>query len=214
MFFTGRTDEEVEAGKDYLDQLIEEIHPEGVPRNIKQAPVSNWSDSYSLQDFQGTWGEQVWAAGCWYGFLKPENNTEEIWKDINRHIAKGIQESGPYLLPDVEFWGGRIKETKWNETAFPHRDAVFNLGVLLQIPADTEDAEAVFQEHFHKVNQWWPKVEQYLQGSFVNYPMVAMEARDYPRVYWGDNLPRLVDIKRRVDPQNAFRFPLSVPMHL
>jgi FAD/FMN-containing dehydrogenase len=211
LVYSGRDESEMAAGPKLLDNLLQRLIPQDSSFNVTNADLK-WSDSYHAQF--SSWGIETWAAGCWYGFMMPENNTHEIWKDIIQHISKGVEESSPYLAPDIELWGGKIRDTRWNETAFPHRSAVFNVGVLLNIPVDLMDAEKVFKEHVAKVNAWWPKVKQYLTGSYVNYPTVSLRNDEYPHVYWGDNLPRLVNIKRRVDPLNSFQFPMSVPMEL
>ena len=36
--------------------------------------------------------------------------------------------------------------------------------------------------------------------------------KDYQHDYWGDNLERLVHVKNKYDPDNLFKFPMSVPM--
>lgn len=146
-----------------------------------------------------------------------------------RHFDQGLiiqqksntdnSDRGPYLWPDVELWGGAIHQVPANATAFPHRAAVYNVGVLLMVPHDDPNAETVFQQEFHSVDRWWPKVAQHLTGSYINYPSVSLLENNndndyeyqYAHVYWGDNLPRLVRIKQRYDPDNIFRFPMSVP---
>jgi FAD/FMN-containing dehydrogenase len=48
--------------------------------------------------------------------------------------------------------------------------------------------------------------------SFQNF--VDGAETDYLRAYYGANLGRLVEIKRRYDPGNLFRFPQSIPLSL
>ena len=49
----------------------------------------------------------------------------------------------------------------------------------------------------------------YTQGAYVNY--VDSQIPDALRAYYGANLERLVEVKRRYDPDNLFHFPQSIP---
>lgn len=109
--------------------------------------------------------------------------------------------------------GGAIKDPLPNATAFPHRSAIYNVGVLLIVNTDENDdeAEAIFQRESAAVNAWWPRVAQYLTGSYLNYPTASLGA-DYPTAFWGNNLSRLRQVKQKYDPDNVFSFPMSVPL--
>ena len=47
-------------------------------------------------------------------------------------------------------------------------------------------------------------------GAYVGY--ADPELRGYAHAYWGDNLARLSQIKKKYDPNNLFSFPQSVPL--
>jgi hypothetical protein len=48
----------------------------------------------------------------------------------------------------------------------------------------------------------------YVRGSYINVPDSSINDL---RTYYGDNLARLQQIKRKYDPQNVFRFEQSIP---
>lgn len=211
LIYSGRNDQEFEGSAQYVETLVHELLPSGATPAATNISDMEWTAMFDA--FDSNWSPDAHAVGCWYGFLLPENNTAEVWQDIMQHISTAAHNSpGGVLLPDIELWGGAIHNVPWNATAFPYRSAIFNVGVLLTIPEDEPNAAQLFREESAKVNEWWPKVAQYLTGSYVNYPTTSLLQQDYAQVYWGDNLPRLVDTKRQVDPQNAFEFPMSVPM--
>jgi FAD/FMN-containing dehydrogenase len=47
-------------------------------------------------------------------------------------------------------------------------------------------------------------------ASYVNYCDLDLE--DFAAASWGDNLDRLVAVKRQYDPENVFRHAQSVPL--
>jgi FAD/FMN-containing dehydrogenase len=219
--WSGRNESEAQQGDVVLHDLVQSLLESPMqPINVKQGSIS-WTETFGANKTADTdldWGEAVWAAGCWTGFLLPENNTVDVWNDILRHMEIGLTASQPYLFPDIELWGGAIHRTHTTATAFPYRSAIYNVGVLLMIPVNETNATAVFEQESMKVNQWWYKIDQYLTGSYVNYPTISLldheDKNNYAKVFWGENLPRLVKIKQRYDPDNVFRFPMSVPLQL
>ena len=58
------------------------------------------------------------------------------------------------------------------------------------------------------VRQMRTAMQPYTQGAYVNY--VDSDLTDPLQEYYGPNLPRLRDVKRRYDPDNVFNFPQSI----
>jgi FAD/FMN-containing dehydrogenase len=177
--------------------------------NASKVRTANNPEDSSSASFD--WGSRVWAAQAWCGFLLPENNTRAVWNEIVQYLERGLNESS-YLQPDIELWGGAISDVASNATAFVHRSAVYNVGVLLTVPPDLDNAEQVFQEQSARVNAWWPDVAKHLTGVYVNYPMASLSSEEYPRAYWGKNLERLIQIKQQYDVENYFAYEQSIPM--
>jgi FAD/FMN-containing dehydrogenase len=211
ILWSGKDDFDMEGSDAYIQDLVDSILSPDDERVEYEVKFFSWSGMASATYYSLP---QVWAASCWTGFLHSENNTEMVWLDIMDIITSGVIKSSPYLLPDVELWGGAIEIVPWNETAFPYRSAIYNLGVILVIPADEPNAQQIYEEQTAIIDAWWPNVAKYLTGSYVNYPMKSLGSSDYARVYWGDNLERLVHVKKQYDPDNLFTFPLAVPVEL
>lgn len=200
-----------------LDQSEHRFQKELAPllpaSSYKEVPyrVFDWVEAtHNFSDTPG-YSTHVYAEQAWQGFLMPANNTQEVWDDIVLLLEKIVQEC-PDVHPHIELWGGAINDIPHNETAFAYRDALFNVGVQLYVLAETDKDS--FEKQQKKVNQWWPSVAQYLDGAYVNYPMNSLEEDEYPRLYWGSHLERLVEVKREYDPLNIFRYEQSMPLEV
>lgn len=239
--WTGQNQSKVDEGLSFVyDQVLPAVlPPTAVQKNRTQIydETFEWGDITASpapkksqappvrEDGRGqnvpAWGQRVWRAKCWTGFLHPVNNTLPIWKQMIHTMNGGIQhindELGKeILLPDIELWGGAMNHAAaWNETAFPHRSAIFNVGVLLIVPVEEKNPLELYEKVTLHVRSWWPDISQFLTGSYVNYPDIDLvENKAYLDVYYGANLPRLIDVKKRYDPENIFEFPMSIPTNL
>jgi FAD/FMN-containing dehydrogenase len=211
MIWWDASDDEARDGEAYLNDLLIWVLGGSSNDGTTAQSVSHqvfhttWDELYRPSSLTAAaWGSSVYAAACWTGFLLPINNTRAVWDEILSIIDAHVDDR--YLLPDIELWGGSISTIRnHHETAFPYRDAIYNVGVLLLVQ---EDNPELYDEKVAAVDIWWPSVARHLQGTYVNYPMRNAS----PELMWGDHLPRLTELKRRYDPDHLFRQPLGVPM--
>ena len=103
--------------------------------------------------------------------------------------------------------GGAMSRIAPTDTAVWHRSTKF----VVQY-----DAYWTAPEDGRKTLDWIidfrREMEAYTVGAYVNY--ADDHLKDPLHQYYGDNLARLVEIKRRWDPDNVFHFPQSVPRTL
>jgi len=105
-------------------------------------------------------------------------------------------------------YGGAINQVAANETAFVHRNAVscaqYSITYASTAPSQTTvSAASAWLQDLHQV------FEPASQGSYQNYidPTLA----DWQQAYYGSNLPRLRQVKRKYDPDDVFHFAQSIP---
>ena len=65
------------------------------------------------------------------------------------------------------------------------------------------------RERTRWINNFYYELQPYLHGAYINCP-----DRELPYAleeYYGENLPRLREIKTQYDPENIFRYQQSIP---
>jgi FAD/FMN-containing dehydrogenase len=99
----------------------------------------------------------------------------------------------------VEDFHGAVTRVAQTATAYPHREPGYNLLLISQWtdPADTDAGIAWARETFDALSGFMA------DRSYTNY----LTGDDYDRVRqaFGPNYERLVELKRRYDPDNLFR---------
>jgi FAD/FMN-containing dehydrogenase len=103
--------------------------------------------------------------------------------------------------------GAVLNPAAAGRSAFAHRDSLFCVEYLGHWHDQGDDAKhltwlAGIREDMH---------EFMTGGAYVNSP--DRDLPDYLHAYYGDNLPRLTDVKRRYDPGEVFSFEQSIPTH-
>ncbi|MBV9392371.1 MAG: BBE domain-containing protein, partial [Verrucomicrobia bacterium] len=94
---------------------------------------------------------------------------------------------------------GAVSRIGRNETAFSYRDAKWST-VIVGVDPDPANTE--------KITNWtkdyWAALHPYsLGGAYVNFMMD--EGLDRIKATYRDNYDRLVEMKRKYDPENFFR---------
>jgi FAD/FMN-containing dehydrogenase len=100
-------------------------------------------------------------------------------------------------------WGGAINRVARADTAFVHRDALFLLSL------DTSWAENDSPTTVDANLRWLAGLREALapyvsDEAYQNF--IDPDLPDWRTAYYGDNYPRLVEIKKRVDPEGFFTF--------
>lgn len=111
---------------------------------------------------------------------------------------------GPFSMVGIEPLGGAIGRVARDATAFPHRDAAYNLGIWAGWTDPADDARTI---------GWTRALHDALTpygtgGAYVNY--LPADDLDRRAVAFGPNADRLREVERRFDPDGLFR-PAQVP---
>ncbi len=107
-------------------------------------------------------------------------------------------------------YGGAINRIKPAETAFVHRDK------LACIQATYSWTGATPTSLISAGEEWLTWLGGHVfnpaTGAYQNY--IDPTLTDWQRAYYGENLERLVKVKRRYDPEDRFSFAQSIPLSL
>jgi FAD/FMN-containing dehydrogenase len=107
------------------------------------------------------------------------------------------REPGTYRELNFIPWGGAYNRPDEWATAFAHRDQLYLLEHVQQVPAGRIDAW---------VDESWAVVRPHGSGRvYPNFPNPDLD--DPMPAYHGANLPRLRELKQRYDPDRFFHFP-------
>ncbi|WP_299222754.1 FAD-binding oxidoreductase [uncultured Aquimarina sp.] len=113
--------------------------------------------------------------------------------------------------------GGAIQD--FTEGPFPYRAKDF----LLQFQAWWSDPKDSNTEKYIKwIEDFRTALQPHVEGAFINFPDASLVNQsdttkgriELLQYYYGDNLPKLIEIKKQVDPENLFSFGMSIPTEI
>jgi len=123
--------------------------------------------------------------------------------------ALGNEVSGVGGGITFDSYGGVINQVGVGDTAFVHRDAIACAQYSVTYPSANPSPSVVAGAHL-----WLAQTEDafapYAQGSYQNY--IDPKLPNWAQAYYGDNLPRLRQVKKSYDPDNFFHFAQSIPL--
>jgi FAD/FMN-containing dehydrogenase len=98
--------------------------------------------------------------------------------------------------------GGASSRVAPDATAYPHRDAAFNFGIMYigDDPAGNAGGQAAVREYY-------AAMQPHMAGFYTN---LNEDSADRTRGNYGTNYPRLVGLKNRYDPTNLFRLNANI----
>ena len=103
---------------------------------------------------------------------------------------------GAFTFAYFESLGGAVSRVASDATAFPHRDATCDYHILAGWPGEEEDASVM-----QWVRDFHGEMAQFSSGGvYVN--LLGEDEGQRIREAYGVNYDRLVELKRRWDPQN------------
>ena len=121
-------------------------------------------------------------------------------------VADPVLDLGDHATINFLSLGGAVADLAAGETAFVHRSARMECQFLGYAIGDRP---AAFEANARWIRGCYADVAPGLAtggaGCYTNYADGDLAEEEYPGLYWGGNYARLQSVKRRVDPDHAFK---------
>lgn len=127
------------------------------------------------------------------GFLK--DVSDDAIETIVTH-SKSI--TSPISVVLLEFYGGAATRISPDATAFRHRQEEFDLVIISNWSNPSED-----EQHIAWTRNFWNAMEPFSSNT-VYMNALGVEGEQRVREAYGQNYDRLIELKRKYDPQNIF----------
>ncbi len=184
------------GSEEELRQLLEPLQ-EAVPPKTAEFQSISWIEAVCF--FAGTpLRQDKFKNSSAYGY-------EPLSHEALSVLIRNLQTApGPSNVLSLDAYGGQIRRVPESATAFPHRKSLF---VMHYQSYWQQDADA--EKNIKWIEGFRRSMLPYTRGAYCNYCDSAI--RDWPRAYFESNLPRLIRVKQKYDPENLFSFEQSIP---
>ena len=133
-----------------------------------------------------------------YNYWKSTFVTELSDEVIDLVVEHADRAGSPLSAVVLEFYGGAAGRVGKTETAFAQRQAEYDIGIMAQW---TDPAEA--DAHIAWARGLADALTPYSSGGYL-LNFLSEEGHDTIRAAFGENYPRLTELKRKYDPTNFF----------
>lgn len=114
-------------------------------------------------------------------------------------VSQAKSAPSPFTFVLLEYYGGAASREPEGGTAFPHRQAQFDLIIASNWVEKQED-----DENINWTRNFWENMQPYSSHKvYVN--VLGVEGEERIKEAYGTNYLRLAELKRKYDPDNFFR---------
>jgi FAD/FMN-containing dehydrogenase len=190
--------------KDELTPLLEPISGVGQPTIVRNEFTSYLDAVNAVAKLEGPFA----AAATTRVKAKTSFASDPLGPEAIRTFQEHMAQAPTGAVPTLYAMGGAISRVRPEETAFVHRDARFFIAYQTTWSSPDDD-----RTNFDWCENFYAAMRPYVTGgAYVNIPDRTLP--DWLCAYYGDNLARLVEVKRAYDPKDVFHFPQSIPVSL
>jgi len=117
-------------------------------------------------------------------------------------LMQGLIKSPVAITALCDSYGGQINKVAVGDTAFVHRgDTRYSIQYYTQW-TDAKDTD----RYLAAIRELYQDMREYVSGgSYVNYCDLDLKPEEYGNAYWGENYPRLRQLKAKYDPKGIFQ---------
>jgi len=188
---------------DELQELLEPLASAGQPKQIAIQTMPYGDAVNYIATTEGAAGDPA---------SRVKGNSAFVAQPFDQSAIQLLEEwmakAPAGAVPQFYALGGAINQVAPHETAFLHRRSRLLLTFASSWTNASDD-----QANIAWVEGIYQAMRPYTTGgAYVNIP--DRELEDWLWAYYGENLPRLIEVKRHYDPQNIFHFEQSIPVSL